>query len=299
MRGNREYKSDVFSMLMQEKSYALQVYNAINCTDYSDPDLVEMKRLEGGFSLSVRNDAAFVVNSHLNIYEHQSTPCPNMPLRSLIYFADTVSYDMDGDDIFGNSRMIIPEPQFIVFYNGKKYQPEYKELRLSDLYATKNKHPLGLELVCRVYNINKGNNTEFMKRCKVLSDYMYFVDMVRDLQDNGLKLSRAIDQAIRKCTSEGVLVDFFRRRRSEVKKVMQLDYTVERRLEIAKNKAIREGMAEGLAEGREKGMAEGRAEGRSEGYREIVGRLLAKGKDVDEVADMLDVNANIDIVIYQ
>jgi hypothetical protein len=30
MAGNREYKSDVFSMLMEDKQNALQVYNALN-----------------------------------------------------------------------------------------------------------------------------------------------------------------------------------------------------------------------------------------------------------------------------
>lgn len=37
-----------------------------------------------------------------------------------------------------------------------------------------------LELVCRVYNINKGHNKELLERCKWLSDYMTFVDKVRE-----------------------------------------------------------------------------------------------------------------------
>ena len=80
MAGNREYKSDVFSMLMEDKTNALEVYNALNDTSYDDPELVEMHTLDKGVSLSVRNDAAFVVDASLSIYEHQSTVCPNMPL---------------------------------------------------------------------------------------------------------------------------------------------------------------------------------------------------------------------------
>ena len=38
---SREYKSDVFSMLMENKTYALEVYNALNDTDYTDPEAVE------------------------------------------------------------------------------------------------------------------------------------------------------------------------------------------------------------------------------------------------------------------
>ena len=44
MAGNREYKSDVFSMLMQDKRRALELYNAINNTEYD----VEMVTLDGG-----------------------------------------------------------------------------------------------------------------------------------------------------------------------------------------------------------------------------------------------------------
>lgn len=39
VNGNLELKSDVFSMLMQDKRRALEVYNAINGTAYADPDV--------------------------------------------------------------------------------------------------------------------------------------------------------------------------------------------------------------------------------------------------------------------
>ena len=38
---SREYKSDVFSMPMENKTYALEVYNALNDTDYTDSEAVE------------------------------------------------------------------------------------------------------------------------------------------------------------------------------------------------------------------------------------------------------------------
>lgn len=71
MAGNREYKSDVFSMLMEDKGNALQLYNAINGSDYVNPEMVELCNLDKGISLSVRNDAAFVLDMNLSLYEHQ------------------------------------------------------------------------------------------------------------------------------------------------------------------------------------------------------------------------------------
>ena len=51
MAGNREFKSDVFGMLMEEPKYALEVYNALNHSDYRDPELIEVCNLERGISL--------------------------------------------------------------------------------------------------------------------------------------------------------------------------------------------------------------------------------------------------------
>ena len=128
MSGNREYKSDVFSMLMQDKERALQLYNVMNDSNYQNPEAVEITTLDGGISLSVRNDASFVVDARLSIYEHQSTVCPNMPIRSLIYFSvilsdmlsDKKNKKMIGRNIYGKRLVKIPTPHFIVFYNGEE-----------------------------------------------------------------------------------------------------------------------------------------------------------------------------------
>ena len=103
MTGNREYKSDVFSMLMQDKENALQLYNAVNGSAYTDSSMVEICTLDKGISLSVRNDASFILDSNLSIYEHQSTVCPNMPVRNLIYFTTMVERMVKGHNIYGMS----------------------------------------------------------------------------------------------------------------------------------------------------------------------------------------------------
>ena len=66
MRKNREYKSDVFSMLMESKENALEVYNALNDSEYTNPEDVEIVQLERGVSLSIRNDASFIIDMNIN-----------------------------------------------------------------------------------------------------------------------------------------------------------------------------------------------------------------------------------------
>ena len=183
MGGNREYKSDVFSMLMEDKKNALQVYNALNGTKYENPNEVEIVTLDRGISLTVRNDASFVLDSNLSIYEHQSTVCPNMPIRSLIYFSCTIEKRIKNRNIYGKSLVKIPTPRFVIFYNGVEEQPEQYKLKLSDAYEQPMENP-ELELTCTVYNINKGyavfrevtiidENEEF---CIVESNNIYGLD---------------------------------------------------------------------------------------------------------------------------
>ena len=245
MAGNREYKSDVFGMLMEDPVYALEVYNALNHSDYRDPNLVEVCNLERGISLSVRNDAAFILDMNLNIYEHESTVCPNMPLRALIYVTNILEQWVKGQNIYGRRLVKIPTPRFAVFYNGAEEQPERYPLRLSDAYTNRMKKP-ELELTCPVYNINSGKNRKLLSKCPVLKQYMVFVGYVREeLEMQPEKdLKEAIDKAIDRCIEEGVLREFLTKRREEVTKVTQLDYTFDRRIELEREDAREEALAE-------------------------------------------------------
>ena len=249
--GNREFKSDVFSMLMEDKDKALSVYNALNGTNLSNADELEIHTLDKGVSLTVRNDAAFVVDAALSIYEHQSTVCPNMPVRNLIYYTTIVSKLLKKKNIYGKKLIKIPIPRFVVFYNGDEEQPEEYNMKLSDAFEKKTDNP-ELELVCKVYNINFGKNKELLDRCVVLKEYMIFVDYVRFYnQEFGYdELEKAINKAIDRCIEEDVLADFLKENRAEVIKVTQLDYTFDRQITMEREDARAEGRAEGRTEGK-------------------------------------------------
>ena len=254
--GNREYKSDVFCMLLQDKRNALQLYNAMNGSDYDDPEVVELCNLEKGVSLSIMNDAAFIIDFNLNIYEHQSTYNPNMPLRSLVYFTDILKKYIDKKNIYGKTLVRIPTPRFVVFYNGLDDERESYELRLSDAFIHREDEPQ-IELVCQVLNINKGKNQAVINNCKFLEDYMILVDYVRYYQQEGTELADAIRAAIDRCISENVLREFLENNRDEVEKTMVLDYTFERQIELTRQEAWEDGNAKGRAEGKAEGKAEG------------------------------------------
>lgn len=275
---NKEYKSDVFSMLLQDKKRAMEIYNAINGTDYDDPELVEMTTLDDkSFSLTVRNDASFILDANLSLYEHQSTYCPNMPLRDLLYFASIIQKQIKAQkrDIYGGKILKIPVPHFVVFYNGKEDAPDQYDLRLSDAFEKETKNP-EIELVCHVYNINSEKNTPLLSKCQTLREYMYFVDMVRKNNEISGNLEDAIEKAINQCMEENVLRDFLAQHREEVMHVMTLDYTFERRLEMQRAEAIEDGERIGKEIGKEEKLSE------------QIRKKIQKGKPLDQIADELE-----------
>ena len=275
MAVNREYKSDVFSMLLEDKANALEVYNALNDSDYDRPEDVEIILLEKGISLSIRNDATFIIDMYMNFYEHQSTYNPNMPLRDLIYYANTMEKQLKQEkrDLFSRQLIMIPTPRFAVFYNGTEKRPEQEIMRLSDAFL----HPMEvpeMELTCTVYNINPECNGELLEKSEVLRGYMTFVELVRRLEREYNSLETAIDRAMEECIRQHIFEDFFRGRKDEVRKMTQLDFTWERREELIR------------MEERAEGHAEGHAEGYKQAHIDAIKKMISKGYFKEQILEL-------------
>ena len=308
---NREYKSDVFSMLLEDRARALDVYNAMAGTAYTNPEIIEIHTLESGVSLTVHNDASFVVSmdSVLNIYEHQSTYNPNMPLRELIYFVTIIKKLIENRYLLSHKLVKIPTPKFAVFYNGDKNRPEREVLKLSDAYENQSDEPQ-LELMCTVYNINPGNNEDLKKRSQTLREYMIFVGYVNEnlakAEKGGKDYETAIRDAVNRCIAEDILKKFLLERGEDVQKIMMFDLTYEKQMENAKREWFNDGVEVGRAEGYSSGIAEGRASGIAEGRAEgAVHHLVAsvvkkvqKNKTLEQIADELEESVEDIQLIY-
>ena len=83
--------------------------------------------------MDYKNDTSFLIDSTLNLYEHQSTWNPNMPLRGLGYFARLYEdyVRLNELNIYSETRLKLPKPQYFVFYNGTKAEPDRQILKLS------------------------------------------------------------------------------------------------------------------------------------------------------------------------
>lgn len=58
----------------------LDLYNAVNGTEYANPDKLTITTLQDVVYLGMKNDVSFLIGNYMNLYEHQSTFCP-MPLK--------------------------------------------------------------------------------------------------------------------------------------------------------------------------------------------------------------------------
>ena len=135
IRVAKNHKDRLFRMIFREKKELLSLYNAVNGTSYTNAEDLEIVTLENAIYMNMKNDLAFIMDSYLNLYEHQSTYSPNMPLRDLFYIAKELQGQIDHRDLYRNTLIKIPTPRFLVFYNGSEEQAEKKYLRLSECFS--------------------------------------------------------------------------------------------------------------------------------------------------------------------
>ena len=161
---------------------------------------------------------AFIIDTNLFLYEHQSTYNPNMPLRDLFYISG-----------------------------------EYQKLVdrwtncLSESYENQQGEP-NLELKVVTININRNCNRKLMEQCRILGEYAQYVEKVRKNAET-MSLDVAVKEAVDECIQKGILADFLRVNRAEViamsifeydkeEEEQKLQATYEKQGELKKAKSI-------------------------------------------------------------
>ena len=298
---NRQYKDTVFRMLFSEKENLLSLYNAVTGNAYQNADDLKIVTLENAIYMGMKNDLAFMLETNIYLYEHQSTLNPNIPLRDLIYIGIEYQQYVDDKSLYSSRVQKIPAPKFMVFYNGTDAVDDRVEIRLSNAYEHLAGEP-DLELKVLMLNVNEGHNKELMEQCQTLKEYAIYVARVRKYTSE-MNLNDAVARAIDECIKEGILVEFLRKNRSEVKMVSILEYDKEweeKKLRKAEYEAGRsEGIEIGKSEGIEIGKTEGIEIGKSKGIEigrdkamaEFVCNMIKYGFSIEKIAEVTGKNA--------
>ena len=217
-RTQTTYKDRLFRFIFGSKDNAadiLSLYNALNGTEYNDPDELQITTLEDAIYIRMKNDVSFLISSYLTLWEQQSSYNPNMPLRGLMYFGELYSGYIETNELnlYGSRLLKIPTPQYVVFYNGERDTEPVKKLRLLDA-------------------------------CRPLKEYMTLVQYIRSNMGNGMTVERAVDEAVKRCIAENVMKAFLIKHRAEVKSMCITEYNEKTFVDGIKAEGIAEGSLE-------------------------------------------------------
>ncbi len=201
----------------RSKRWWLELYNALNNTNYTDPDALELNTLENVIFIKMHNDVSFLVDSQMTLFEHQRTPNQNMPLRGFFYFAQLYNkYLKNKDEQLTSSTLIkLPNPNYIVFYNGDTTRDEDYELKLSDAFMQKDKSGR-FEWTARVLNINKNFNLPLQNKCKPLYDYIQFTSRINENKKKGMTIEKAVYEAVDWAINQNLLEGYIKEQKAEV-----------------------------------------------------------------------------------
>ena len=247
------YKDRIFRLLFKDRRRLLELYNALNGTDYTDDENLTVNTLENAIYIKMKNDISFIIDCNMCLYEHQSTYCPNMPLRGFLYFADLYKKQIKDIDLSVRKLIKIPAPHYIVFYNGLEKKAEEFYQKLSDAFEDNSDGCI--ELTVRVININLENNKELLEKCESLYGYAYLVAAIRRNLE-AMELERAVEAAIEECIEKDILREFLLEQKAEVTAMSIYEYNEE----YVRKTLFEDGREAGYSQGEAKGKAEGKAE---------------------------------------
>ena len=262
----------------QSKQWRLELYNALRGTNYNNPDDLIINTIDNVIYLTMRNDISFLVDSQMTLFEQQSTYNPNMPLRGLMYFAQLYQMHLSkiGKPLFRSSIVKIPNPQFIVFYNGQKKTEDVEYLKLSDAFEREDKSG-NFEWTAKMININPDHNSALQKKCKPLYNYVQYISRITTNKLNGMNINDAVNDAVDWAIKENLLDGFFKTQKEEVLAMSLTEFNAQ------------EVYNDWLEEGREVGYEEGKEEGANNKAIESAKNLLKENISPEIIAKCIGI----------
>lgn len=244
---SRTYKDSLFRFLfgrVEHKDWLLSLYNALNHSNYTNPEEIELSTIDNVIFLGLRNDVSFIIGDHLMMVEHQSTFSRNMSIRFLLYYAKLLEgYLQKNDlDLYHQKALILPSPRFIVFYNGSRITNEYDVEYLTTHFQKNN----SIELKAEFFNINKNKNMNLKRSCKVLEEYCWVNDFIETNRDT-MTVEDAIEFMYQKLPKEFSIYNLLLKHKAEVKGMILETFDKERFGNTMYEDGVYDGIEQGIA----------------------------------------------------
>lgn len=299
---NLQYKDALFKFIFgneEHKEYALSLYNAINGSNYENYEDIKIVTLNDIVYISMKNDVGILFNNTINLWEQQSTWNPNMPYRMFEYIAKELIEYVKANKlkIYSSSKIKLPTPKCVVFYNGDDTKPEKKIIKLSELFAQEGSD---IECTVAVYNINKGMNDDLAKNCKPLFEYRWIVSKIVDYQNSNGKseetLVQGIENALDELPEDFLIRGFLLNEREKVTNMLHTEFAEKEWSDTFKA----EGYENGFKQGEQQGMQQGLQQGELLAKNEIIKKLYKMNyttKDICEIVGLELTNEQIEEIV--
>lgn len=270
----RNYKDSIFRDLFNNEQALRELYGALAGCDISEDEPIEIVTLKDVIHNSMKNDLSFLYGLKIIVMiEHQSTDCPNLPVRMFCYLAEEYEKMLD-ERVYGTTQITLPKPELYVFYNGNEDREEEWEQRLSDAFAVIQDNP-AVEVVVKVININYEKGAQLLERSKTLKGYSILLHKVNEYILECGDREEAMQRAIKECIEEGYIADYLEREGGKVMSILRMNMTEEQKKNMWAS-IFRE-------EGREEGRKEGREEGRTEIKRVMAFEMKNDGIPIEKI----------------
>lgn len=247
MKANRNLKDSVSSAYFSENNARLvELFNALEGTDYTP---VELNTLTDVLWMDRINDLSFVLNGQLLVLlEHQSTINHNMALRSLLYCARLYEKLLPRDAVYRTAQAKVPNPRFIVLYNGQASCPKHYTEYLTDAFLVQEENPV-VNVRVEVYSVNYTDNavvqSALIERSQSLKEYSQFIYQLQQGKRNGQPLEEALCNAMDYCIENDIMRGFLETHGSEVRNMLYTEWNMEEACRIACEEGRMEGRIEG------------------------------------------------------
>ena len=226
------------------------MYNAVNGTAYTDPEQITIATLAQVLYMGMQDDVALLIMDELNLYEHQSSFNPNMPLRLMQYTSNIYEtlITLRKKNKYSSKLIPLPVPKLVTFYNGQTDKPEEMVLRLTDAFPEDKREETDIQVRVRMININPGYSEKMVSKCKPLEEYTWTVAAIRENRKE-MEIGPAIDKALDEMPMEFEIRPYLMANRLGVKKMLLTEYNETETMEMFREEGREEGRAEGFTQG--------------------------------------------------
>ena len=194
----RNQKDSFFGSLFSVKKYFVDLYRACCGKNLSPDDIERFDLRSPAVSRPFVNDVSFLTkdNRLLIFIEHQSTNNANMPLRELLYYAESVNLWLTQNnlDLTQSTEIEVPMPEFYVVYNGKRKMKQDKS-EFGNKFLQVKVHFLDINFD-KLQDQTPDNS---------LAGYSYFYKEYRERIEEGSSSEKSFDYARQKCIEKGYL----------------------------------------------------------------------------------------------